>query len=112
MQVQGLILAVMYERSLGADSAWGPYLSVLPSDLSHMLVYWDVSGLRVNALQQLSLGTQAAAAPGGVWGARVRQWRHSGALDAALCDRWRCCCCRATRMPSWLSCVAPLLMTS
>jgi SET domain-containing protein 6 len=41
MQVQGLIIAVMYEKALGATSAWAPYLAFLPADMSHMPLYWS-----------------------------------------------------------------------
>jgi hypothetical protein len=34
----------MYERALGSRSRWAPYLSFLPNDLSHMIVYWEVRG--------------------------------------------------------------------
>lgn len=44
LQVQGLIIAVMYEKALGKKSRWEPYLSYLPSDMSHMPIYWTVSG--------------------------------------------------------------------
>jgi hypothetical protein len=33
----------MYEKALGSKSLWGPYLSFLPSDLSHMIIFWEVS---------------------------------------------------------------------
>jgi hypothetical protein len=42
VQVQGLVLAVMYERALGSKSKWGPYLSFLPTDMTHMIMYWEV----------------------------------------------------------------------
>jgi hypothetical protein len=38
-----LVLAVLYEKALGSKSQWGPYLSFLPSDLSHMIIFWEVS---------------------------------------------------------------------
>lgn len=43
LQVQGLVLAVMHEKGLGPKSQWGPYLSFLPDDMSHMVMYWEVS---------------------------------------------------------------------
>lgn len=43
-QVQGLVIGVMYEKALGPQSKWGPYLSFLPTDLSHMIIYWTVGG--------------------------------------------------------------------
>lgn len=42
LEVQGLILAVMYEKALSSKSQWEPYLSFLPNDMSHMPIYWTV----------------------------------------------------------------------
>eukprot|EP00878_Enallax_costatus_P033761 GHUV01037316.1.p1 GENE.GHUV01037316.1~~GHUV01037316.1.p1 ORF type:complete len:137 (+),score=10.92 GHUV01037316.1:26-436(+) len=42
LEVQGLILAIMYEKALGKKSHWEPYLSFLPTDMSHMPIYWTV----------------------------------------------------------------------
>ena len=33
----------MHEKGLGSKSQWGPYLSFLPEDMSHMIMYWEVS---------------------------------------------------------------------
>lgn len=44
LEVQGLVLAVMYEKALGPKSRWGPYLAFLPDSMDHMPVYWTVSG--------------------------------------------------------------------
>ncbi|KAF8073173.1 SETD6 [Scenedesmus sp. PABB004] len=41
LEVQGLVLAVMAERRAGGASRWGPYLALLPDDMTHMPIYWE-----------------------------------------------------------------------
>lgn len=41
-QVQGLIIAVMYEKVRGKESRWAPYLGLIPDDMTHMPLYWKV----------------------------------------------------------------------
>lgn len=44
-QIQGLIIAVMYERCRGSESRWAPYLDLLPQGaqgMQHMPLYWKV----------------------------------------------------------------------
>ncbi|EFJ47106.1 hypothetical protein VOLCADRAFT_105180 [Volvox carteri f. nagariensis] len=40
LEVQGLIIAVMYEKSRGRQSRWAPYLNLIPDDMTHMPLYW------------------------------------------------------------------------
>ncbi|GLI68824.1 hypothetical protein VaNZ11_013329, partial [Volvox africanus] len=46
LEVQGLIIAVMYEKSRGNDSRWAPYLNLIPNDMTHMPLYWKRRELR------------------------------------------------------------------
>ncbi|GIL72649.1 hypothetical protein Vretimale_4391 [Volvox reticuliferus] len=46
LEVQGLIIAVMYEKSLGTQSRWAPYLNLIPDDMTHMPLYWKRRELR------------------------------------------------------------------
>ena len=46
LEVQGLVVAVMYERALGPRSRWGPYLDFLPPAMDHLPVYWQAEELR------------------------------------------------------------------
>lgn len=48
------MIAVMHEKALGSKSKWGPYLSFLPQDLSHMIIYWTVGAAASILHQQLS----------------------------------------------------------
>eukprot|EP00775_Hariotina_reticulata_P011088 gene11088-11243_t len=41
LEVQGLILAVMVEKARGVKSQWGPYLAILPADMTHLPLYWE-----------------------------------------------------------------------
>ncbi|KAG2499217.1 hypothetical protein HYH03_002797 [Edaphochlamys debaryana] len=59
LEVQGLIIAVMYEKNLGSKSRWGPYLDLLPDDMTHMPLYWtraDFRELRGTAAYDKMLG--------------------------------------------------------
>ncbi|GFR41412.1 hypothetical protein Agub_g2095 [Astrephomene gubernaculifera] len=40
LEVQGLVIAVMYEKWRGEQSRWAPYLALLPDDMTHMPLYW------------------------------------------------------------------------
>eukprot|EP00198_Chlamydomonas_reinhardtii_P014034 XP_001703371.1 predicted protein [Chlamydomonas reinhardtii] len=40
LEVQGLVIAVMWERWRGPESRWAPYLALLPDDMTHMPLYW------------------------------------------------------------------------
>ncbi|GLC35928.1 hypothetical protein PLESTB_000520300 [Pleodorina starrii] len=46
LEIQGLIIAVMYEKSRGKESRWEPYLSLIPDDMTHMPLYWKRSEFR------------------------------------------------------------------
>ena len=55
----GLIVAVMHEMSLGAESKWHPYFDLIPARESSLPVFWDEDGLEL--LEGTSLEDKVAA---------------------------------------------------
>ena len=42
LEVQGIIIALMYEKGLRSKSRWSPYIDFMPDDTSHLPMYWAV----------------------------------------------------------------------
>ncbi|KAG1675758.1 hypothetical protein FOA52_012414 [Chlamydomonas sp. UWO 241] len=45
LEVQGIVLATMYERNLGAKSKWAAYLDFFPRAMPHMPMNWEEEAL-------------------------------------------------------------------
>jgi len=88
VQVQGLVLAVMHEKALGSKSKWGPYLSFLPQDLSHMIIYWTVGASIL--CQQLSHHRAALKHDRPLWHKGCRPRVYSQLSDSYQVDGLAC----------------------
>lgn len=45
LEAQPLVVTLMYERMLGVESNWAPYLGFLPEAFPHMPMMWTVRAL-------------------------------------------------------------------
>ena len=60
LESQPLVLALMIERTRGAQSAWAPYLDFLPAAWPHMPFAWPVRSTRCHWLANVPAAAPSA----------------------------------------------------